>query len=88
MALSAHFFIFYKRQAVAILDNRKSLLIAFFAISDQYATFNFFSQNGHRWPFWMTENNFQSHFSPIQFNTQIEFFWNFFHKMAAGGYFG
>ena len=32
-------------------------------------------------PFWMTENEFQSHFSPFQ--RMI-----FFHKMAAGGHFG
>ena len=38
----------------AILDYRKSLLIAFLAISDQYATFNFLNfvlQNGRRRPF-------------------------------------
>ena len=36
-------------------------------------------------PFWMTENEFRSHFSPFQSNTQL---WFFFHKMAAGGHFG
>ena len=36
-------------------------------------------------PFWMTENEFWSHFSPFQRNTQL---WFFFHKMAAGGHFG
>ena len=49
----------------AILDDRKSLSIAFLAISDQCATSNFFkfcSQNGCRRPFWMTENHFQSLF--------------------------
>ena len=30
----------------------------------------FFSQNGCRRPFWMTENHFWSHFSPFQINTQ------------------
>ena len=51
------YFIFFKMAAGhhfgspfwAILDDRKSLLIAFLAISDQYATFFFdiFFQNGH-----------------------------------------
>ena len=68
----------------AILDDRKSLLIAFLAISDQYATFIFLSQNGCRRPFWITENHFWSHFSPFQINKQLLFF----NKMAAGGYFG
>ena len=27
-----------------------------------------FSQNGCRWPFWITENHFRSHFSPFQMN--------------------
>ena len=35
---------------------------------------NFFSQNGCRRPFWMTENHFWSHFSPFQINTQLFFF--------------
>ena len=51
-----------------------SLLIAFLAISDQYATFYFFSQNGCRRPFWTTENNFLSHFSPFQINKLLLFF--------------
>ena len=36
------FIYFYKRQAAAILDNRKSRLITFLDISDNYATFIFF----------------------------------------------
>ena len=35
-------------------------------------------------PFWMTENEFRSHFSPFQINTQL---FIFFPKMAAGGHF-
>ena len=65
----------------AILDDRKSLSIVFLSFSNQYATFiflNFVSQNGCRRPFWMTENNFRSYFSPFQINTQF-----CFHKMAA-----
>ena len=52
-------FFFTKWLPAAILDDRKSLLIAFLTISDQYATFiflDFFPQNGCRRPFWMTEN--------------------------------
>ena len=45
----------------------------------------FFSQNGCRRPFWMTDNHFWSHFSPFQINTQI---FIFFFKMAASGHFG
>ena len=28
-------------------------------------------QNGFRWPFWMSENNFWSHFWPFQIDTQL-----------------
>ena len=71
---------------VAILDDWKSVSIAFLVISDQYATFillEFFSAKwppgGHfGWPkfTFTTENHFPSHFSPFQIN------------MAAGGHFG
>ena len=74
-----------KWPSAAILDDRKSLSIAFLAILEQYATFNFsdfFSQNGCRRPFWMTKNHFRSHFSSFQINTQL-----YFYKMAAGGHF-
>ena len=80
MAISNYYylFIFIIWLSVAILDDRKSLSIAFLAISDQYATFIFiffiFSQNGCRRPFWMTENHFRSHFSPFQINAQLFFF--------------
>ena len=30
----------------------------------------------------MTENHFRLHFSPFQINTQLLFFWYFFHKTA------
>ena len=36
-------------------------------------------------PFWMTENEFRSHSSPFQINTQLFIFLFLFHKMAAGG---
>ena len=83
----ATFFLnFIKWLPAVILHDRKSLSIAFLAISDQYATFyffDFFSQNGCRRPFWMTENHFRLHFSPFQINAQL-----FFHKIARSGHFG
>ena len=162
MAAGGHFewakstfdrFFFTKWLQAAISDDRKSLFIAFLAISDQYATFIshkmairnyyyflvhniaagghfgwpkitfdrischfrsirnfnffhkmaavghlgcpkitfdqisrhirsiqnfFFSQNGCRQPFWMTENHFWSHYSPFQINTQL--FFQFFFQ--------
>ena len=39
-------------------------------------------------PFWMTENHFRLHFSPLQINTQLLFIFDFAHKMAASGHFG
>ena len=74
--INTQLFFFTKWLLAAILDDRKSLLIAFLAISDQYATFIFlifFPQNGCRRPFWMTENHFRSHFLPFQINTQLCF---------------
>ena len=73
----ATFIFFTKWLPAAILDDRKSLSIAFLAISHQYTTFIFFwffSQNGCRRPFWITENHFWSHFSSFQINTQLFFF--------------
>ena len=61
-----------------LLDDRKSLSIAFLSISDQYATL-IFLENGSRRPFWMTENHFRWYFSPFQINTQL-FFDFFFTK--------
>ena len=78
------FKVFMKRPLAAMLDDGKSLSIAFLSISDQYATFcfEFFFT---KWlpaailevrfgPFWMTENHFRSHFSPFQINTQLFLF--------------
>ena len=68
----------------AILDDRKSLLIAFLVISDQYTTF-VSSQNvcsGHiGWPK-ITFDRISRHFR------SIHNFYIFVHKMAAGGHFG
>ena len=75
---------FHKMSAGAHFGWPKSLSITFLTISDPYATFIFFYKNGCQRLFWMTENNFWSHFSPFQINTQI---W-FFHKMAASAHFG
>ena len=33
-----------------------------------------------KWPFWMTENNFWSHFSPFQINNQCTTFFDFFSQ--------
>ena len=68
---------FTKWPPADILDGRKSLSIAFLTISDQYATFiyfGFFSQNGRRRPFLITENHFRSHFSPFQIKSQLFFY--------------
>ena len=70
---------------LGILDDWKSLSIAFLAISDQYSTF--FSQTGCQRPFWMTENHFRSHFSPFQINTQL-FFSIFFFQNGCRWPFG
>ena len=48
--------LFTKWLPAAILDDRKLLLIAFLAISDHMQLL-FFSHNGCRRPFWMTENH-------------------------------
>ena len=44
---------------------------------------NFFLQNGCRWPFWMSENHFRSHFWPFKIDTTF-----IFDKMAAVHHFG
>ena len=72
--INTQLFIFFHKMAAGghfVLDDRKSLLIAFLAISDQKPNFHFFSQNGCRLPFWMSENHFRSHFSPFQINMQL-----------------
>ena len=64
-----NFYFFTKWLPAAILDDRKSLFIAFLAISDQYTTF-FFTN-------WLPaailddRNSLWSHFSPFQINTQL-----------------
>ena len=69
-------FCFTKWLPATILDDRKSISIAFLAISDQYTTFficfDFFFTKWLR-PFWMTENHFWSHFSPFQININFCF---------------
>ena len=73
----------------AILDVRNSLWITFLAILDQYRFIFYFLQNGCRWPFWMSENHFRSHFFwPFQIDTQLYFLCEIFDKMAAVGHFG
>ena len=71
---------FTKWLPAAILDVRKSLSIAFLAISDQYATsifFKFFFVNYFykKWrPFWMSENHFRITFLAILDQYRFLFF--------------
>ena len=60
------------------------LKITFDHISHHFRSIcNFlFSQNGRRWPFWLTENHVRSHFSPFQINMQFLFSLNFFTKWS------
>ena len=82
-------FVFTKWHLAAILDDRKSLSIAFLAISDQYATFILFlffhkmAAGGHfGWPK-ITFDRITRHFRSI---SNFNFFDFFFTK--CGGHFG
>ena len=68
--------LFYKMDAGGHLDVRKSRLVAFMAISDQYETIKqiIFTK--------FTLDHISGHFRSIQI------FIIFFYKMAAGGHFG
>ena len=77
------FIFFSKWVPTAILDVWNSFSFAFLTILNLNATF-IFSQNGHRWPFWMSQINFCLNFWPFQIKTQL----SFFLKMAAGSHFG
>ena len=85
---------FAKWPPAAILDNQKSLSIAFLAISDQYATFFFgiFFKNGRRPPFWKSllddRKSLSIVFLAISDQYATFFFLNIFFKMAASGHFG
>ena len=75
----------------AILDDQKSLLIAFLAISDQYTTYiflDFFFTKWHLAAILDDRKLLSITFLAIsdQYATFIYFI--FFHKMAAGGHFG
>ena len=48
--------------------------------------FYFFLQNGCRWPFWMSENHFRSHFYSHRYATLICF--EIVDKMTDVGHFG
>ena len=78
--------LFTKWRLAAIFDDRKSLSIAFLAISDKHNFFWICSQNGCRRPFWMTEN-----MKLIgEFMTELgkpQAVWEFVYKMAARGHF-
>ena len=79
-----NFYFFTKWLPAAILDDRKSLSIAFRTISDQYAIFfHKMAAGGHfGWPK-ITFKCIFRHFRSIR-----NFFFDFFFKMAAGGHFG
>ena len=88
---------FAKWPPAAILDNQKSLSIAFLAISDQYATFffEFFFKmaDGRHFgsPFWAILDDRKSlsiAFLAISDQYATFFFLNIFFKMAASGHFG
>ena len=72
----------------AILDDRKSLSIAFLAISDQYTII--FFQNGHQRPFWKSEHFYTKWppeailFSIDATNPKVLVIWDL--KMAYGEY--
>ena len=66
---------FSKWPPAAILDDRKSLSIAFLAISDQYATFFFFNFGLPK----ITFDRISHHFRSIR-----NFFINFFSKWRPG----
>ena len=79
-----------KLSPAAILDDRKSLLSAFLAISDQCATFflNFVHKIATGGNFGcpkITFDRISHHFRSIH---NFPFFLNLFFKMAAGGHFG
>ena len=82
-------FVFTKWPPAPILDVRNSLLIAFLAISDRYASLIFFeifdkmAAVGHFGCPKFTFDRIPGHFRSIRF-----FFWFFFYKMAVVGHFG
>ena len=73
LQINRHFFFVHKMAAGGHFGWPK---ITFNRISRHFRSKrNFFSQNGCRRPFWITENHFGSHFSPFQINTQLYCFW-------------
>ena len=78
-------FFFNQMLLAAILDDWKSLSIAFLAISDQYATFFFFFT---KWlPAAILDDRKSLSMAFLAISDQCTTF-IFFHKMAAGGHFG
>ena len=71
MAISNYYYIFYNMVVGGHFGWPK---ITFNRISRHFISICFFSQNGCRRPFWITENHFRSHFSPFQIHTQLWFF--------------
>ena len=77
-------FFFTKWLPAAILDDRKLLLIAFLAISDQYATLIFFST---KWLLAAILDDRKSR-SIAFLGISYQYVTLIFFKMAAGGHFG
>ena len=83
-------FLFTKWLPAAILDVRKSLSVAFLAISDQYETFiSFIFTKWPAAPILDVRNSLSIAFLAIsdQYATLSLFFCEFVYKMAAGGHF-
>ena len=82
---------FYKMAAVGHFGCPKFTLdhiSGYFRSIQIFYFFLDFVQNGCRWPFWMSENHFRSHFHPFfPSMPNFIFFWNF-DKMADVGHFG
>ena len=63
--------IFTKWSPAAILDDRKSLPIAISPLHMEFFFNSFYILEVRFGPFWMSENHFQSHFSPFDFGSPI-----------------
>ena len=74
-----NFFLNYKMAAVGHFGCPKFTLDHISGYFRSIQIFIFFLQNGCRWPFWMSENSFRSHFWPFQIDT-LYFFLKFLTK--------
>ena len=78
--INAQLVFFYKMTAVGHFGCPKFTLDHISGHFRSIQIFIFFLQNGCRWPFWMSENHFRSHFYPFHIDTQLNFFWKFLTK--------